>query len=87
MSGYCLPDSPEVLLFGKIVQDRKVCGKAELCRLREGRNKKQQAKKLYDNYFFQAVKLLCNVKKKITGYPFQVTGNKTKILKNLVLIS
>jgi hypothetical protein len=76
MAGYSLTDSPKTLFFFKAAQDSKVCCKTELGLLRKGRNKKKDAKKQYNGLFFQSVKLLCNDKKKTTGYQFQVTGNR-----------
>ena len=70
MAGYGLTDSPETLFFFKTAQDSKVRSKTELWALRKRRNKKSDAKKQYDGLFFQKIRLLCNDKKKITGYQF-----------------
>jgi hypothetical protein len=70
MAGYSLADGPKALFFYKAAQNGKVRSKTELRALRKGWNKKSDAKKQYDGLFFQKIRLLCNDKKKITGYQF-----------------
>ena len=78
MPGYRLTNGPVALFFFKTSKYADISSQAELCRLGNNRFKKMYAKNFYEGLFFQAVKLLCNDKKKITGCQLPVSGNRNR---------